>query len=63
MMLADCGTKPVNGTLLQNQISYLIVVHYYPDPTTKRYILLALFDCSYFKNIDKARYRSFVSPG
>ena len=63
MMLVDCGTKPVNGALLQTQISYLIGVHYYPDPTTKYYILLALFDCSYFKNIDKAQKlcHSFVS--
>jgi len=64
MMLADYGTKPANGPLLQNQISYLIGVHFYPDPTMKHYILLALFDCSYFKNIDKAQkpYHSFVSP-
>jgi len=54
-MLADCRTKPVNGELLHTQVSYLIGVHYYPHSSTKHCQLLAFFDCSYFKNVSKAR--------
>ena len=63
LMLADCGTKLVNGELLCKQVSYLIGVHFYPHSSTEHYQLLALFDCSYFKNVSKTMksYCSFAS--
>jgi hypothetical protein len=37
LMLADCNTKPVNGSHLFTQISYAIGQHFYPSPNSKHY--------------------------
>jgi hypothetical protein len=36
-MLVNCSTKPINGVLLFQQISFAIGVWYYPAPSTQHY--------------------------
>ena len=47
MMLVDCSTKPVNGSLLFNQISFAIGVRFYPSTTSQHYVDLNLDDFSW----------------
>jgi hypothetical protein len=47
LMLVDCCTKPVNGSLLFQQISFAIGVRFYPDPSTKHYVDLLLTEFSW----------------
>jgi hypothetical protein len=47
MQLADCSTKPVNGSQLFQSISYAIGQHYYPSPHHHHYTLLDLDTYSY----------------
>jgi hypothetical protein len=49
MELADCSTKPVNGSQLFQSISYAIGQRYYPLPAHHHYVLLDLDKYSYLQ--------------
>jgi hypothetical protein len=49
LMLVDCNTKPVNGSQLYNQISYVIGQRFYPPPSSQHFHDLQLDTYSWYQ--------------
>ena len=37
MLVANHNTKPANGEILHQQISFIFGIHFYPNPSTQHY--------------------------